>query len=110
MKSVRHFGESARKSRTAANQHVIMAAAHRAPCCRKPYRLTKPAANPVAFDGAAGLPRYGETDAGNAKIAPITRLKNECPVGGSHAAGSGPKITAASQPLDDNGDAVPIRH
>jgi hypothetical protein len=111
MKSVRHFCESGRKRWPPANQHIIMAGRHRALCRRKPHRLTKTAANPVAFDSAAGLPRHGKTDAGEALISPIPRLENERTVGGSHAAaGSGPKITAASQPLDDDGGAAPIRH
>jgi hypothetical protein len=110
MKSLRHFRESDGKRRPPADQHIIMAATHRATCRRKPHRLTKPAANPVTFDGAAGLPRHGKPNAHGAMISSITRLEDECPVGGSHAAGSGPKITAASQPLDDDGDAAPIRH
>jgi hypothetical protein len=95
MKSLRHFRESGRKSRTPPNQHIIMTGTHGAPGGRKPHRLAQAPANPVALDGAACLPRHSETDAHGAMISSTTRLQDECAVGRSHAAGRSPKIAPA---------------
>ena len=95
MKSLRHFRESRRKSRTPANQHIIMTGRHGAPGGGKPHRLAQAPANSVALDGAAHLSRYSETDAHGAMISSRTRLQDECAVRRSHAASSRPKIAPA---------------
>jgi hypothetical protein len=96
VKGLRHFRESQRQSRPAPDQDIIVAGTHRAPGNGKSDGLAKTAANPVAFNGPAGLPRHSEADAHRAMISPIAPLEDKCPVCGSHAAGRGPKITPAS--------------
>jgi hypothetical protein len=95
VKGLRHFRETRRQSRPSPDEDIIMAGRHGAPGRRKPYGFTKTAANAVALDGAAGLPRHSETDAHRALISPVAPLHDKCPVCGSHAAGSGPEITPA---------------
>jgi hypothetical protein len=109
MKSLRHFRESYSQSRPPADQYIIMAGTHGATSGRKSHNFAQPPANPVALDGATGLPGHGETDAHRAMISPMAPLEDKCPVRGSHAAGCGPKIAPALQPLDDD-VAAPIRH
>jgi hypothetical protein len=87
-----------------------MAWTHGAPGGRKPHHLSQAAANPVALDRAAGLPRHRETDAHCAMISPIAPLEDKRPICGSNAGGRGPKITPAPEPLDDDGNVARFRH
>ena len=77
VKGLRHFRESRRQSRPSPDENVIMAGTHAAPGGRKPYGFTKTAANAVALDGAAGLPRDSETDAHRALISPVAPLQDK---------------------------------
>jgi hypothetical protein len=95
MKSLRHFRESRRKSRTPPNQDIIMAGTHGGPGGGMPHRFAQAPANPVALDSAADLPRHSETDAHGAMISSRTRLQDECAVYRSHAVGGRPKIAPA---------------
>jgi hypothetical protein len=95
MKSLRHFRESCRQSRTPPNQDIIMTGTHGAPGGGKSHRLAQAPANPVALDSAADLPRHSKTDAHGAMISSRTRLQDECAVCRSHAVGGRPKIAPA---------------
>jgi hypothetical protein len=96
MESLRHLRERRRQSRPTPDQHVIVAGRHRAACRWKPHHFAQAAANPVALDGAAYLPRHGVTHAHGPMISSTTRLQDERAACGLGATGSGSKIAPAS--------------
>ena len=96
MESPRHLCERRRQSRPPPDQHIIVAGRHCTASRRKPHHFAQAAANPVALDGTADLPRHGETNAHGPMISSTTRLQDERAACGLCATGSGPKIAPVS--------------
>ena len=96
IKSPGPFREGSGKSSPPPDQHIVVAGTHNASSSRKSHRLAQAAANPVALDRAARLPRNRETDAHGPLISSTTRLQDEGPICRPHSAGGGPKIAPAS--------------
>ncbi len=77
---------------------------------RQAHDFAQAAADAISLHSVADLPGHGKADPDSVILRPLPCLKHKSAAGGAYPTGSGSKIAAAFQPLDDGRLAILFTH